>query len=332
MNKSIIFTLLKKEIVDIFRDTKTIIIMVVVPLVLYPLIFLGTMLITSSLLKESTVKTYTVGIVNISNETTETYKKLLEDALDKHEYHFDIKIIEAADNYEASIREEEYNVVIAPAKSSEEYPDITLYSIASSNKSSTCRLMVETVLRDYSDAIIEERLKGSIENYEELKKEPFEVKNNDYSSKEETTGMLIGYIMPFMMIISVLMGAFTVAIDVSVGEKERGTLETLITLPISNTQMMLSKFLAVSIFALFSVSINLLSFGLMGIYVFSSMKLASTFVGDFGFTQFIPSILLMVGLLILFAMFISALCLCFDFSAKSVKEANNMSTPLMLIL
>ena len=332
MNKSIIFTLLKKEIVDIFRDTKTIIIMVVVPLVLYPLIFLGTMLITSSLLRESTVKTYTVGIVNISNETTETYKKLLEDALDKHEYHFDIKIIEAADNYEASIREEEYNVVIAPAKSSEEYPDITLYSIASSNKSSTCRLMVETVLRDYSDAIIEERLKGSIENYEELKQEPFEVKNNDYSSKEETTGMLIGYIMPFMMIISVLMGAFTVAIDVSVGEKERGTLETLITLPISNTQMMLSKFLAVSIFALFSVLINLLSFGLMGIYVFSSMKLASTFVGDFGFTQFIPSILLMVGLLILFAMFISALCLCFDFSAKSVKEANNMTTPLMLIL
>ena len=41
MNRKIIFTLLKKELTDIFRDTKTIIIMVIVPLILYPLVFLG---------------------------------------------------------------------------------------------------------------------------------------------------------------------------------------------------------------------------------------------------------------------------------------------------
>ncbi len=332
MNKRIIFTLLKKELTDIFRDTKTIIIMVIVPLILYPLVFLGSMLLTSSLLRESTVKTYNVAIVKTDTETTLNIRHLLDDALAKHEYHFHVEEINSSENYERFIRDEKYDVVIVPENTGNEYPDITIYSLTSSNKSGTARSMVDVVFSDYSNQIIEERLKEAFSDYETLKEDPFNVEKVDYSSKEETTGMLIGYIMPFMMIISVLMGAFTVAIDISVGEKERGTLETLITLPISNTQMMISKFFAVTIFALFSVAINILSFALMGIFIFNSMSFASTFVGDFKFTQFIPSILIMAVLLVLFTMFVSAVCLCVDFMAKSVKEANNLTTPLMLIL
>ncbi|MBR5066350.1 MAG: CPBP family intramembrane metalloprotease [Lachnospiraceae bacterium] len=332
MNRKIIFTLLKKELTDIFRDTKTIIIMVIVPLILYPLVFLGSLLLTSSLLRESTVKTYNVAIVKTTTENTQNIKHLLDDALIKHEYHFHTEEINSSDNYEKLIRDAKYDVVIVPENGGNEYPDITIHSLTSSNKSSTARSMVDVVFSDYSDDIIEERLKDAVDNYETLKEEPFKIEKKDYSSREETTGMLIGYIMPFMMIISVLMGAFTVAIDISVGEKERGTLETLITLPISNTQMMISKFFAVTIFALFSVAINILSFALMGFFIFNSMEYAKTFVGDFKFTQFIPSILLMIVLLVLFTMFVSSVCLCVDFMAKSVKEANNLTTPLMLIL
>ena len=332
MNRKIIFTLLKKELTDIFRDTKTIIIMVIVPLILYPLVFLGSMLLTSSLLRESTVKTYNVAIVKTTTENTQNIRGLLEEALLKHEYHFHIEEISPSENYERFIRDGKFDAVISPENVENDYPDITIYSLTSSNKSSTARSMVDVVFNDYSDDIIEERLKDAVDDYETLKEEPFKIIKEDYSSKEETTGMMIGYIMPFMMIISVLMGAFTVAIDISVGEKERGTLETLITLPISNTQMMISKFLAVTIFALFSVAINILSFAFMGIFIFNSMQFAETFIGDFKFTQFIPSILLMAVLLVLFTMFVSSVCLCVDFMAKSVKEANNLTTPLMLIL
>ena len=332
MNRKIIFTLLKKELTDIFRDTKTIIIMVIVPLILYPLVFLGSLLLTSSLLKESTVKTYNVAIVSTTAETTQNIRSLLDDALSKHEYHFHTEEIKSSEYYEKLIRDEKFDVIIVPEKTENDYPDITIHSLTSSNKSSTARSMVDVVFSDYSNDIIEERFKDAVDNYDTLKEEPFKLEKKDYSSKEETTGMLIGYIMPFMMIISVLMGAFTVAIDISVGEKERGTLETLITLPISNTQMMISKFLAVTIFALFSVAINILSFALMGIFIFNSMEYAKTFVGEFKFTQFIPSILLMFVLLVLFTMFVSSVCLCVDFMAKSVKEANNLTTPLMLIL
>lgn len=332
MNFRIIRTLLKKEITDIFRDTKTIIIMIVVPLVLYPLLFLGTMLLTSNIIKESTVKTYNVAIVSSTEEDYAFVESLLKDALDTHQYHFDISKFPADEDYEKSLRNEKYQGIISIKTLEDDYPDFEVYTLTSSNKSSTCKGMIDQVLKDYKEKIIDEKLKDAIADYDALTADPFEIDHKDYSSKEETTGMLIGYIMPFMMIISVLMGAFTVAIDVSVGEKERGTLETLITLPIRNSEMMISKFLAVSIFALFSVTINLLSFTLMGIYIYNSMSLAKTLMGGFKFTQFIPSIILMAVVMILFSFFVSALCLCVDFTAKSVKEANNMTTPLMLIL
>ena len=79
MNKKIILTLLKKEILDIFRDTKTIIIMVIVPLILYPLIFLASMLLTTSIMRESTVKTYNVAIINESKEITNNINQMLTD-------------------------------------------------------------------------------------------------------------------------------------------------------------------------------------------------------------------------------------------------------------
>ena len=295
------------------------------------MIFLGSMLLTSSILKESTVKTYNVAIV--ANESDREFiRNLLDDALDKYEYHFEVSDLEGKEEYEELIRNSTYDAIIEAIDFKEEYPDINLYTMTSSNKSDTCRSMIEKVFDGYKKEIVENKLRDSLDDYDDLTKEPFIVNKKDFSSKEETTGMLIGYIMPFMMIISVLMGAFTVAIDISVGEKERGTLETLITLPVKNIDMMVSKFLAVSIFALFSVTINLLSFGLIGIYMYSSVKMASAVFGEFKIYAFIPSLLLMLVLMILFAFFVSALCLCVDFTAKSVKEANNYTTPLMLIL
>ena len=114
MNKRIIFTLLKKELTDIFRDTKTIIIMVIVPLLLYPLVFLGSMLLTSSLMRESTVKTYNVAIVSTTSDTTQNIRGLLDKALIKHEYHFHVEEINSSGNYERFIRDGKYDVVIVP--------------------------------------------------------------------------------------------------------------------------------------------------------------------------------------------------------------------------
>ena len=62
MNYRIIFSLYKKEILDVFRDKKTVILMLFVPLFLYPAMLLGSMLITNQVIKDSQESTYFIGI------------------------------------------------------------------------------------------------------------------------------------------------------------------------------------------------------------------------------------------------------------------------------
>lgn len=331
MNYRIVKTLLKKELTDIFRDTKTIIIMIAIPLILYPLIFLASVLITSNLLKESTVKTYNVSIVAQDSEKA-IITDLLDKALEKFEYHFDIVELDLDEDYEKLIRKNTIDSVIEVISDDGDITNVTVYSMSSLNKSDTCRTMIEKVLEDYKDEIIEKRLRLALNDYDSVTSEPFKISLTNYSSKEETTGMLVGNIMPFMMVISVLIGVSTIAIDISVGEKERGTLETLITIPINNREIATAKFFATTVVAIFSLSLNIISFGLIGFYMYHSAKFASGTLADFKLVSFIPSLIIIVPLMVLFTMFISALCLCIDFTAKSVKEANNYTTPLMLVM
>ena len=73
--------------------------------------------------------------------------------------------------------------------------------------------------------------------------------------------MSIGGSIGMMLIVTVLMGAFYPAVDVTTGEKERGTLETLLTLPVSNFQMIMSKYIAVALFACATAVLSLLALG-----------------------------------------------------------------------
>ena len=332
MSSKIVWTLFKKEIKDIFRDTKTIVITLMVPLVLYPLVFLGSMLLMSSMMKESTVKTYKVAIISDNEATVNILRTELKDSLKSRKYHFEISNIEDTEDKETLIRDEKYDVILKPVSDTDgSIKDITVYGLTSINRSNTAISMIDNVLDDYKRDLIDNSLRELIPDYDKLKKDPFKTNKVNFSTKEETTGMLIGYIMPFMMTVSVITGAFAVSIDLSVGEKERGTLETLITLPIKNLEFMLSKFFAIAAFSLFSVALNIFSYALMGIYIYNSMKLSNMLMGGLKFVEFIPSFLIMFIVIPLFACLVSAISLCVDFTAKSVKEANNLSTVMMLV-
>ena len=78
MRKKIIFSLYKKEMLDILRDKKTILMMIVVPLILYPLIFAGSMFLASSRLTASTSKSYKIGFKGFADE------QAMVDAFDKY--------------------------------------------------------------------------------------------------------------------------------------------------------------------------------------------------------------------------------------------------------
>lgn len=88
---------------------------------------------------------------------------------------------------------------------------------------------------------------------------PIKVTKVDTADKRENLGEKIGGFIPYLLIPLVLMGASYPAIDIGAGEKERGTLETLLLTPITRTQLVLGKFITLLVASIATTSITVLS-------------------------------------------------------------------------
>ncbi len=328
MNKKTFFSLYKKEMLDIFRDKKTMIIMVLVPLFLYPCMMLGMMLIMSNISKESLEKTYQVGIVQCVE--AETIQQLLLDDKDEYEYFFEVSVYDSLQACEDALNAKEIDTFISVSETEDGRTSFEVGYFSSVADSVSASDYAEEILRGYRDGLRNDLIEEQFEDYEKVLN-PIVVSNRNVATIEESTGSIFGYIIPFMLITSILMGAIYPAIDVTAGERERGTLETMMTLPIKSSEMMFSKFMAVSTIAVMSALLNLLSMFLVGIYMYDSMQLANTAFGDMNLLQFVPSVIALLVCMPIFAMFASAVCLSICIFAKSFKEANNYSTPILLV-
>ena len=328
MNKKTVFSLYKKEMLDIFRDKKTMIIMVLVPLFLYPCMMLGMMLIMSNISKESLEKTYQIGIVDC--EEAKQIEKLLLDEEDEFEYFFETSVYENAEAGEKALNEQRIDAFINIDNVEDGRSSYEIAFFSSAPDSVSASSYAQTILDAYRIELRNDIIKEQFGEYDSVLN-PIVVSTRNIATIEESTGSVFGYIIPFMLITSILMGAVYPAIDVTAGERERGTLETMMTLPIKNSEMMFSKFMAVSTVAVMSALLNLLSMFLVGIYMYDSMQLADSAFGDMNLWQFTPSVIGLLVCMPIFAMFASAVCLSVCIFAKSFKEANNYSTPVLLV-
>lgn len=142
--------------------------------------------------------------------------------------------------------------------------------------------------------------------------------------RAETSGPspLITFI-PLVLVLMTMTGAVYPAIDLTAGERERGTMEILVAAPVSRMTLLAGKFLAVLVVALLTASMNLLS---MFVTLFA-LGLEGTLLGNVGPTMILQVVVLMV----VFAAFFSAVLLSITSIARSFKEAQAYLIPLMLI-
>lgn len=319
----------KKEILDLLRDKKTLIMMVLVPLLLYPLIFVGAMLISSAVMNSMQSSEYQIALVEedgVSYDRMELLT-LLEDTEDELEYH--LKVVDEKDPQAALLSEEIDAYVVVGQKDGKVTFDV--YYLSSITNSSTASDMVEDKLELYEKKM-EEKMLNELGVDAEYIMNPVEVTWNDQSNKEEKLGSIMGSILPFLLITSILMGAVYPAIDTTAGEKERGTLETLLTLPVRNDELIMGKFLAVATISVVSALLNLLSMGIMAGFLFNIMSTTETDTAGMNLTGFLPAVFIVVLCVVAFALFISAITMCVTTFAKSFKEANNYVTPLLLVV
>ena len=324
MNGKIIKQLFKKEMLDVLRDKKTVLMMVVVPLVIYPLILILSMGIMSGVSQDMAKSTYNVAI---SGDLWAEYVVLLVET-ESEEYSF--KIIRS-DDMEADLQNGTIDLYITADDVLGE-DVVCVYYLSASTKSSYGLNIVLDKLEEHSRAKTYDLLEAADLDPEEVLK-PIKIEYLDHSTAEESTGSLLGSILPFMLVVSILMGTMYPAIDTTSGEKERGTLETVLTLPVTSKELIISKFMAVGLFGIASAILNLISMCGVMAYMFNMMEAMGAGVfGQISVGKFVPPVIIGVLCVFAFAVFVSALSMCVCAFAKSYKEANNYITPVMLVV
>ena len=325
MNK--IITLVRKEVLDILLDKKTLIMMVAVPVLLYPAMIIGMVLIMNVVAsaQQETIHTaaYAVEYEEHVAALKEIYKENEEDFNLKLEFlPLSEKDKEAEkDSYDAWISFEE----------NEKSINITVEYTSTNQDSGYTESMLEDLAELYKDELLAEKLADYDLTEEFLN--PVTYDAEDSVSESESIGMNLGGSIGMLLVVTIMLGAFYPAIDATTGEKERGTLETLLTLPVTNFQMIMSKYIAVSLFACVTAVLSLVSLGASVLILLSSAMDSDSgaFVG-IDFSMIISWMPMLLLVMIVAALFITALSMCFCVFAKSFKEANNYITPVMLIV
>ncbi|MBR4513909.1 MAG: CPBP family intramembrane metalloprotease [Lachnospiraceae bacterium] len=319
MRSGVIKSLYRKEILDVLRDKRTVLMMVIVPLILYPLIFVVSLTVMSNISTSITTAEYKVALDFTPDD--ELLELLKNDTGSKNSWTFAIVPVH---NMKEALAAEEIDAYIEKDDAS-----YTIHYLSSVNNSGYAADYLTTVLDRYKDSLVKRRLaEEGLDAYAVLT--PIKYGYSDEAKGEETAGNLLGMILPFMLVVSLLMGTMYPAIDTTSGERERGTLETLLTLPISNRELIVSKFLAVATIGLASAALNILSMAFVGVYMYKMMLKTTGMGSSASLVRFIPVIFVCILCVLAFAIFISALTMCVTAFAKSYKEANNLITPMMI--
>lgn len=319
----------KKEILDLLRDKKTLIMMLLVPLLLYPLIMVCTLFISSAISNNMQSSEYKIAIRETEGVSydRDTLVKMLEDTTDGLEYH--LAVVES-EKPEEQLASEEIDAYIVVENEGNKLVFDVCY-LSSINRSSTVSDMIGDKLELFGE-YREETFLNEMNLDADYIMNSVKVNWSDFSNKEEQLGSILGTILPFILISSILMGALYPAIDTTSGEKERGTLETVLTLPVRNDELIMGKFLAVATITVASAFLNLVSMGIMAAFLYNIMSSSSEEMTAIELVGFIPVVLIVILCIVTFSLFLSAITMCVTAFAKSFKEANNYSTPLLLVV
>jgi len=320
-----ILTIIKKEMTDLVRDRRTMFFMIIFPALILPLIIGGGTKITTFVLKKEMDKTLTLAIVG------EEYDfELIRFLKTQEKLNLVMDLEETA--LQGNILNESLDAAIVIPNTVQQnlkgYKSIELKLYFRSGKGENLKeRRLNEILERYFLPIKELR-------YLELKLdkevfEPYYITKIDVATEQEKFGKTIGTFLPYIFLLFCFSGAMYPALDLGAGEKERGTLETILTSPASQIEILSGKFIVVSIFGIMSVI-----FGLIGMLAAVKLnpgipeEIISIAMNILG----VKPMLLILTLLIPIALFFASFLLSISFYAKTFKEAQSIMGPLNMLI
>lgn len=218
----------------------------------------------------------------------------------------------------------------ADAVKPEHVPEPLVIRNSASDKSRVASHRIDDVLHRWRERVVQENLRQS--NVPLSAVRPFELTSTDIAEVESRRAAIWSKILPFVLLVWALTGAFYPAIDLCAGEKERGTLETLLSSPAGRSEIVVGKLLTVMSFSVGTSVLNLASMGATGTFIITQMKQMSgvNLPIDLGPPPLFATLWLLVALIPIAALF-SALSLAIAAFARSSKEGQYYLMPLLLI-
>src|SRR5271163_2066442 len=246
----------RKELTEALRDRRTLISTIIVPLLLFPVMIVGFASVASTLVdkaKEESPKVMILG-GDDSPAVLGEVKKIEK-----------IDIVPPTSDWKDQIVNKEVRAVVDiphgfdSAIAQQQQETVKIYTYEGELKSGIAAGRIEKHLDEYRDAVVKERL--AAKNLPAAVLKPFEVKQQNVAPPEKVGGAAIGGLIGYMVILLCMTGAMYPALDLTAGEKERGTMETILCCPVGRTDLVLGKFLMVLTASLGTVLLSLLSSG-----------------------------------------------------------------------
>ena len=329
-----------KELLELTRDKKTLIFTILLPTLIMPVIMMGFGALSAKIAKKAVDENLSYVVIG------EAYYPELIRALQENES-ITLTDISEGNDFETAIKNEEIRFAIKIPENTQDKlaqgltVSIELFYNDSSTTSGIIYRRVQKIIENLETDLANSRITALSLSSEQAQGliEPIELKKVTTANKRESLGEKIGGFLPYILILLGLTGAMYPAIDLGVGEKERGTLETLLLTPIPRFQIVFAKFLVIFTTSFLAVFFSLISFALMitilGPMLFSGMSASgneamTSLLNTFA-TISIGDVLLMFLMLVPTAAIFASLLLSVSIYARTFKEAQNYMSPIMML-
>ena len=351
-----------RELRDQLRDRRTLFTIVVLPVLLYPLLGMC-FLQVQQFLQEHASLVRVVGAEHLPAEPALlTDGRLAPDLTDEHERQLlQIELASAPIGGDPDLRTAAQRDIAAglcdlvvcfppdfaarlaeyrhtkspagerPTEAAREIPEPLIFLDSANEKSKIARARIEDVLQRWREKMVEANLRER--HVPAAATRPFEVKPDDVADDSRKAAAVWSKILPFIVMVWALTGAFYPAIDLCAGEKERGTLETLLSSPALRGEIVWGKLLTVMTFSMATALLNLAITTGMATFIIArlgQMDAAGIQMRQIGSPPLVALVWLVLALPPIAALF-SALSLAVAAFARSSKEGQYYLMPLLMV-
>jgi sodium transport system permease protein len=323
------WTIYLKEMLELLRDRKTFIFTVLIPVLAMPLIMGGFSYVSSNMFNKARHAELSYAIFGKQHAPALSARFTLERgfrevaldspeqiraAIDNDVIKFALEI--PADFQERLARHQQPAVVL-------HYNSATMVDVI--------RKRVSAELEAQNATLREQALSALNLSKSQLRfaLAPITLQERSTAGKREQMGALLGGILPYLLLMGCLMAAMYPAIDLGAGEKERGTLETLLLAPVPRGAIVLAKFLV-----LFTVGLtsSLLMVGSMSLLLFVLSSAVAPDLAAMLHAIDVLDVTMLALMMVPTAAVFASILLSLSIYAKSYKEAAGLISPLMLLM